>query len=79
MVAHYYHRKTNWKCLLGQFVVSRCGFWHILGFSVLSITLADLIANTCLVARLQKVMVCYSCLVDLNPFCLFRVTRVAAL
>ena len=47
---------------------------HILGFSVPSIILADLLGNTCLLARVQKVIVCDSWLVDLDPFCLFRVS-----
>ena len=44
---------------------------HILGFSVLSIILVDLLGNTCLLARVQKVMVCDSWLVDLDPFVCF--------
>ena len=32
---------------------------HILGFSVPSIILTDLLGNTCLLARVQKVMVCH--------------------
>ena len=33
----------------------------------------------CLLARVQKVMVCDSWLVDFDPFCLFRVSRFVAL
>ena len=32
---------------------------HILGFSVPLIILTDLLGNTCLLARVQKVMVCH--------------------
>ena len=46
---------------------------HILGFSVPSIILADLLGNTYLLAWVQKVMVCDSWLVDFVPFCLFHV------
>ena len=46
-----------------------------LGFSVPSIILADLLGNTCLLARVQKVMVCDSGLVDFDQFCWFRVSR----
>ena len=46
---------------------------HILGFSVPSIILADLLGNTYLLAWVQKVMVCDSWLVDFDPFCLFHV------
>ena len=52
---------------------------HILGSSVPSIILADLLGNTCLLARVQKIMVCQLWLVDLDPFCLFPVTRFVAL
>ena len=52
---------------------------QILGFSVPSIILADLLENKCLLARVQKVMVCDSGLVDLYPFCVFRVLRFVAL
>ena len=48
------------------------GIW---GFSVPSILLADLLGNTCLLARAQKVLVCDSWLVAFDPFCLFRVSR----
>ena len=54
-------------------------FEGILGFSVPSIILTDLLGNTCLPARVQKVMVCDSWLVDFDPFCLFRVSRFVAL
>ena len=47
----------------------------ILGFSVPSIVLADLLGNTCLLARVQKVIVCDSGLVDFDPFCLFSVSK----
>ena len=40
-----------------------------LGFHVPSIILADLLENTCLPARVQKVRVCDSWLVDFDPFC----------
>ena len=48
------------------------GIW---GFSVPSILLADLLGNTCLLARTQKVLVCDSWLLAFDPFCLFRVSR----
>ena len=43
-------------------------FEGILGFSVVSIILANLLGNACLLARVQKVMVCDSLLVDFDPF-----------
>ena len=46
-------------------------FKAILGFSVLSIILADLSGNTWLPKRVQKVMVCDLLLVDFNSFGLF--------
>ena len=62
-----------------QVVVSRCAFCKIrrnLGFfySVNPLGL-DLLGNTCLLARAQKVLVCDSWLVAFDPFCLFRVSR----
>ena len=42
------------------------GFTYF-GFSVPSIFLADLLGNTCLLARVQKVMVCDSWLMDFDP------------
>ena len=44
-----------------------------LRFSVPSIILADLLGNIRLLARVQKVMVCDSRLVDFKPFCLLNV------
>ena len=44
-------------------------FEGILGFSVPSIILADLLGNRCLVERIQKVMSLW--LVDFDPFWLF--------
>ena len=48
--------------VVAKFIISRSafcngfeGFW---GFSVSSIVLADLLRNTCLLVRVQKVMVC---------------------
>ena len=46
--------------VIAKFVVSRCGFSNILGFSVLSVILADLLGNTYILARVQKIMVCDS-------------------
>ena len=46
-------------------------------FLVPSITLANLLGNTCLLARVQKVMVYDSWLVDFDPF-LLRVSRFVA-
>ena len=73
-------------CYQGNFTVNysdiRCialCVLHILGFSVPSIILADLLGNTCLLARVQKVMVCDSWLVDLDSFCSFHVSRFVAL
>jgi len=40
--------------------VQFANFEGFLGFSVPSIILADLLGNTCLLARVQKVMVCDS-------------------
>ena len=42
-------------------------FERILGFSVESIILANLLGNACLLARVQKVMVYDSLLVDFDP------------
>ena len=42
-------------------------------------SLADLLGNTCLPARVQKVMVCGSWLVNFDSFCLFHVSRFVAL
>ena len=39
-------------------VVSRCALCKLWVFSVASIILADLLGNKCLVARVQRVMVC---------------------
>ena len=54
------------------------GFTYF-GISVPSIFLGDLLGNTCLLARVQKVMVCDSWLMDFDPLCLFRVPRFVAL
>ena len=43
-------------------------FEGILGFSFVSIILPNLLGNACLLARVQKVMVCDSWLVDFDPF-----------
>ena len=52
---------------------------QLFGFSVPSIILEDLLGNTCLLARVQKVMVCDSWLVDFDPFYFFGVSRLIAL
>ena len=48
--------------VVAKFIISRSafcnGFEGYLGFSVPSIILADLLRNTCLLVRVQKVMVC---------------------
>ena len=51
---------------------------HILGFSVLSIILTDLLGNALLLERVQRVVVCGSGLVDFDPFYLFRLSRFVA-
>ena len=51
------------------------GFTYF-GFSVPSIFLADLLANTCLLARVQKVMVCDSWLMDFDPLLFFSCPKV---
>ena len=56
-----------------SYISSKEHFEGILGFSVPSVILADLLGNTCLFARVQKVMVCDSGLVDFDLFCLFCV------
>ena len=48
-------------------------------FSVPSIILADLLGNICLLAWVQKIMVCDSWVVNFKPFCLFQVSRFVAL
>ena len=48
-------------------------------FSVPSIILVDLLGNICLLARVQKVMVCDSWVVNFKPFCLFHILRFVAL
>ena len=54
-------------------------FEGMLAFSVQSMILADLLGNKGLLARVQKVMVCDSRLVDFDAFCLFRVLRFVVL
>ena len=54
-------------------------FKGILGFSVPSMILADLLGNACLLAQVQKVMVCDSLLVDFDPFYSFHGSRFVAL
>ena len=55
--------------ITGKLFVSRfANFEGILGFSVLSIILADLLGNRCSFQRVQKVMVCNLWLVDFDPF-----------
>ena len=55
--------------ITGKLFVSRfANFEGILGFSVLSIILADLLGNRCSFQRVQKVMVCNLRLVDFDPF-----------
>ena len=48
--------------VVAKFIISRSalcnGFEGFLGFSDPSIILADLLRNTCLLVRVQKVMVC---------------------
>ena len=51
------------------------GFTYF-GFSVPSIFLADLLGNTCLLARVQKVMVCDSWLMDFDPLLFFSCPNV---
>ena len=50
-------------------------FEGILSFSVPSILLADLLGKTCLLSRVQKVLVCDLSLVDFDASCFFRVPR----
>ena len=58
--------------ITGKLFVSRfANFEGILGFSLLSIILADLLGNRCSFQRVQKVMVSNLRLVDFDPF-LFR-------
>ena len=40
--------------------ITLCVLQLFLGFSVLSIIIADLLGNTCLLARVEKVIVCDS-------------------
>ena len=55
--------------ITGKLFVSRfANFEGILGFSVLSIILADLLGNRCSFQRVHKVMVCNLRLVDFDPF-----------
>ena len=54
-------------------VVEGSGLWAP-GFSVPSIILADLLGNTCLLARVQKVMVCDLWLVDFDQPSWTRIT-----
>ena len=49
------------------------------GFSVPLIILADLLGNTCLLAQVQKVIVCDSWLVNFDLFRLFHVSRFVTL
>ena len=49
-------------------------FEGILGFSVPSIITADLLGNTYLLSRIEKVMVCDSWVVVFDLFCLFHVS-----
>ena len=67
-------------CLLPR---ATMGLWLLVftyfGISVPSIFLGDLLGNTCLLARVQKVTVCDSWLMDFDPLCLFRVPRFVAL
>ena len=72
--------------VVAKFIISRSalcnGFEGFLGFSDPSIILADLLRNTCLLVRVQKVMVCdmvMVCVCDFDPFCLFCVSRFVAL
>ena len=69
--------------VVAKFIISRSalcnGFEGFLGFSDPSIILADLLRNTCLLVRVQKVMICDTRLVDFDPFCLFCVSRFVAL
>ena len=69
--------------VVAKFIILRSvfcnGFEGFLGFSVPSIILADLLRNTCLLVRVQKVMICDTRLVDFDPFCLFCVSRFVAL
>ena len=52
------------EIVVAKFIISRSafcnGFQGFLGFSVPSTILADLLRNTCLLVRVQKVMVCDS-------------------
>ena len=66
--------------ITGKLFVSRfANFEGILGFSVLSIILADLLGNRCSFQRVQKVMVCTLWLVDFDPFLFQESLPVSAL
>ena len=54
-----------------KYVGPRCAFNIFWVFPVLWNILADLLRNTCLLAWVQKVMVCDLWLVDFNPFSVF--------
>ena len=66
--------------ITGKLFVSRfANFEGILGFSVLSIILADLLGNRCSFQRVLKVMVCNLRLVDFDPFLFQESLRVSVL
>ena len=82
--APWLRRGNNEVSFTEQFRLSyseiRCfALRRISGFFVPSIIVADLLGNTWLLARVQKVTVCDSWLVDFDPFCLFRVSRFVVL
>ena len=54
---HQALQEHNPGCFTAKFVVYNYIF-YILGFSVLPIILTDLLGNTCLLAQVQKVLVC---------------------
>ena len=67
-----------WRYFSSEILCIALCVLHILGFSVPSIILADLLGNALLLARVQKVVVCGSGLVDFDPFYLFRLSRFVA-
>ena len=83
LLCHLYVLLT-FRAVPTVWLLQRNSLYHALRFanfrfSVPLIILVNLLGNICLLARVQKVMVCDSWLVDFKPPCLFCVSRFVAL
>ena len=65
------------SAIMAKFLVSRCAFCSFWVFYSVN-HFSGPLRKCMLLARVQKVIACDSLLVDLDPFCFFRVSRFVA-